>query len=259
MIRRLSQSLGPVLGWLAFPLAPVILENIYHQFICFNASDPYQWDWVTLGARDGAPLGLWLPGGGDAGPARRPGSARGAVVAVAPGGLGRGRPWLGFVACAGLFWAYLFLINYVSFPPTLLDSIPTMGWIVTWALGILFCGTFAYGWLIFAHAAVRARRGWAAGRGGRAGLAMMVGFAGSLFGSFWAVTAAWRSFFFDPRVVPLLLAASGAALACGCSSQETVGDVRRRELFQALLMAWVLGLALSWRWWSRSRTKPPRP
>jgi hypothetical protein len=67
----------------------------------------------------------------------------------------------------------------------------------------------------------------------------------------------WRSYFFDPRVVPLILAAACLAMTTGCASTVTYGEVRRRELFHAMLVAWVLGLALMWRWWSRSR--PGRP
>ena len=77
------------------------------------------------------------------------------------------------------FWAYVFLVNYVSFPPTLFDSIPTMGWAVTWILGIFLWGSLAYGWLIFAYAALRraARVGrWRAALG--RGLALMLAFAG---------------------------------------------------------------------------------
>jgi hypothetical protein len=33
------------------------------------------------------------------------------------------------------------------------------------------------------------------------------------------------------------------------SNTVTYGEVRRRELFHAMLVAWVLGLALMWRWW----------
>ena len=85
---------------------------------------------------------------------------------------------------------------------------------------------------------------------------MAGGFVGSLFGSFWAATAMWRSYFFDSRIVPL------------CSGNRprrderlyrtiTYGEMRRRELFHAMLVAWVLGLALMWRWWSRPRRRPP--
>ena len=78
-----------------------------------------------------------------------------------------------------------------------------------------------------------------------------------LFGSFWAVTEWWRAFFFDPRVVPVLLVAVRlAAAACGCGP-VTYGEVRRRELFHAMLLAWTFGLALLWRWWARARSGPP--
>ncbi|HWE36596.1 MAG TPA: hypothetical protein VG406_08520 [Isosphaeraceae bacterium] len=50
----------------------------------------------------------------------------------------------------------------------------------------------------------------------------------------------------------LLIAACAAALLSGCGP-TTVGDLRRRDLFDAMLMAWVLGLALLWRWWARPR------
>ena len=43
----------------------------------------------------------------------------------------------------------------------------------------------------------------------------------------------------------------------GCASTITYGEVRRRELFHAMLVAWVLGLALMWRWWSRPRKGNP--
>ena len=37
----------------------------------------------------------------------------------------------------------------------------------------------------------------------------------------------------------------------------TYGEVRRRELFHAMLISWTFGLALLWRWWARPR--PPGP
>ncbi len=37
----------------------------------------------------------------------------------------------------------------------------------------------------------------------------------------------------------------------------TYGEVRRRELFHAMLVAWVLGLALMWRWWARAGPDHP--
>ncbi len=88
---------------------------------------------------------------------------------------------------------------------------------------------------------------------------MALGFVGSLIGTFWAITEVWRGYFFDPRTMPILVAATSLALMAGCGGTVTYGEVRRRELFQALLMAWLLGLALTWRWWSRPRSKPPGP
>src|SRR5262249_1127301 len=129
--------------------------------------------------------------------------------------------------------------------------------IVSWAFSILFVATFAYGWLWPAWAALR--RASRIGRWRRAlkhGVIAALAFVGSLFGSFWAITSAWRSYFFDPRVMPLLVLALGLAVFSGCSSTITYGEMRRRELFHAMLVAWVLGLALMWRWWSRRRQGP---
>jgi hypothetical protein len=80
-----------------------------------------------------------------------------------------------------------------------------------------------------------------------------VAFVGSLFGSFFAITQAWRTYFFDTRIVPLALAAATVALTSGCTSTMTYGELRRRDLFAAMLTAWLLGLAFVWRWWSRRR------
>ena len=82
-------------------------------------------------------------------------------------------------------------------------------------------------------------------------------FVGTLFGSFWVATAVWRSYFFDPRIVRLLVVALGLTVMSGCATTITYGEVRRRELFHAMLVAWVLGLALMWRWWSRPRPGNP--
>jgi hypothetical protein len=89
-------------------------------------------------------------------------------------------------------------------------------------------------------------------------LAVALAFVGSLFGSFWAATALWRTYFFDPRVVPVVIAAVALVGMSGCTSTITYGELRRRELFHAMLVAWVLGLALMWRWWSRTRPRPPQ-
>jgi hypothetical protein len=69
------------------------------------------------------------------------------------------------------------------------------------------------------------------------------------------ITEWWRTYFFDTRVVPVLLAGASLALFCGCAPTLTYGQVRRRDLFHALLIAWTFGLALLWLWWGRPRKK----
>jgi len=88
---------------------------------------------------------------------------------------------------------------------------------------------------------------------------MALAFVGSLFGSFWAATACFRSYFSDSRLMPLVAVAVGLALMSGCAGTITYGELRRRELFHAMLVAWVLGLALMWRWWSRARPRRRAP
>jgi hypothetical protein len=179
-------------------------------------------------------------------------------------------PWSGFLFWTGIYFGLDFLDKLI--PATLRPNVAPSRWlseirahwfwgwvgaVVEWILFVLFWGTLAYGWLWPAWAALR----WGAriGRWGRAlyqGLVGAVAFVGSLFGSFWAITSAWRSFFFDPRVMPLVALGLGLVLLSGCSSTITYGEMRRRELFHAMLVAWVLGLALMWRWWSRRRPGP---
>ena len=64
--------------------------------------------------------------------------------------------------------------------------------------------------------------------------------------------------FLRSAVVPLVAIAVSLAVISGCGAPITYGEVRRRELFHAMLVAWVIGLALMWRWWSRRRPGPPR-
>jgi hypothetical protein len=81
---------------------------------------------------------------------------------------------------------------------------------------------------------------------------------GSLFGSFWAIISAWRRFFFDPRVMPIIAMAMALVVLSGCSSTITFGEMRRRELFHAMLSAWVFGLAVIWWWSSRRKSRGSR-
>ena len=131
-------------------------------------------------------------------------------------------------------------------------------WVETALTGFSLCSSsqrIAFGWL-WSHGS-RSVAPSSIGRFNRAlyrGLAVALAFIGSLFGSFWAATSWWRSYFFDNRF-PVLIAAIVLTMTSGCDSPITYGELRRRELFHAMLVAWVLGLALMWRWWGRRR--PP--
>jgi MFS family permease len=275
---RLRRELGLVIGWLVFPLVPVVLEDIYYQL--FNSDfatstktgpDPRAWNWSTWLIMLGPLLGYSFLAGAtvdipdDLGPScrglRRLLSRRSVWVAIGP--------WCGFLFLAavafGLYWLVGWLVSLI--PDNLKENVNLPeswrgGWIETvlgWAVASVLGGILAYGWLWPARAALRraARIGrlrWVAYRG----LLTAMGFVGSLFGSFWAATSLWRSYFFDPRIVPLVALAVSLVVISGCGTPITYGEVRRRELFHAMLVAWVIGLALMWRWWSRPRPGPPR-
>ena len=264
--------IGPAsaLAWFALPLVPALLGSTYHQALNWSfggrgGPDPRDWDWGKWVVLTGPLLGygflagatLDLPDESSRRGARRWLSRRSLWVAVGP--------WLGFLAWASLFYAYLF-VSW-AFPRGREWSGPTLpeGWRDTWTgwlllrvVVVLAVGSLAYGWLVVARVVLgRARRLDRLRRSMTRGLTVAIGFVVSLFVSFWAITEAWRSYFFDPRVMPALVAASSLALMLGCANTETYGEVRRRELFRAMLMAWLIGLALAWRWWSRPRPKPP--
>jgi hypothetical protein len=268
----MKSQLGGVLdalGWPVLPLVAALLGSAYHRTIndtLSGGADPHDWGWLTwvllagplfgYGFLAGATLGLpddhcrrgvwaWL--------ARR-------SVWVAIG------PWLGFVVWSVVYFGLGFLENVAAwaYPARQEWTLPSFaawqerwaGWLFLRAVTIGVLGSLAYGWLVVALAALRrARRLGRLGPTFRRGLAVALGFVGSLFGTFWAVTEFCRSYFFDPRKFPILIAAASLALTAGCAATVTYGEVRRRELFQALLMAWLLGLALCWRWWSRGRAK----
>jgi len=169
---------------------------------------------------------------------------------------------LGVGVFFGLGWLHELAIRFApgssDWVRSFVNKLPAwMSAVAFWATFIVVMATFGYGWLFVALAVVRrAKRLGQARQSIARGLAMATGFVGSLFGSFWAITEVWRSYFFDPRIVPLFLAAAGLLLASGCASTASYGEVRRRELFTAMLTAWLLGLAFAWRWWSRhTRTR----
>ncbi len=263
-----------VLAWMTLPVVPVVLEDLYCNIIPIpfdpmGRPDPRDWNWEAWLVQLGPLLGFGFLAGATIGlpeaPTNRRGprswlSRRGFWVVVGP--------WLGFLVWVALFWGFVTSAKWIT--PLLPDRKPTPGqtsllgpgWenslpgmVFVWVVFAFVVSTLCYGWLAFAVAAVRrARR---IGRGGptfRRGLAVAATFLGSLFGSFWAVTEWWRTYFFDPRVVPVLLAALSLVAVSGCGGPITYGEVRRRELFHAMLLAWTFGLALLWRWWARPRT-----
>jgi hypothetical protein len=261
-----------------FPLVPVILEDVYYQICNLNflstanyGPDPLDWGWglwvVMLGPLVGYGFlaGATVDLSDDLGAPRR--GWRGLLarrsVWVAVG------PWCGFIALGLLFLALRILGQALGTLANLIPPLPHPdlppwwrgSWfetVLNWVFTALLFATLAYGWLWPALAALR--RAASTGRFKRAlyrGLAVALAFVGSLFGSFWAATSWWRSHFFDSRLVPLLLVAITLTMTGGCSGTITYGELRRRELFHALLVAWVLGLALIWRWWSRRRPRPP--
>jgi len=273
---RFRRELGLVLAWLVFPLVPVILEDFYYQICNINlfsstptGPDPREWGWFLWIVMLGPLLGYGFLAGAtvdipdDLGPScrglRRLLSRRAVWVAIGP--------WCGF-----LFWCCVYF-GITAMAILIPDNwnqnqnvqsqqlqgawVETMHMVLNWIIVVVVVGILSYGWLWPARAALRraARIGrlrWVAYRG----LLTAMGFVGSLFGSFWAATSLWRSYFFDPRIVPLVAVAVSLVVISGCGIPITYGEVRRRELFHAMLVAWVIGLALMWRWWSRPRRGP---
>jgi hypothetical protein len=254
---RSARGLGflSALAWFFFPLVPALLGTTCYSVLNpgttkLHGPDPRDWTW---------PLWLLLTG-----PLIGYGFLAGATIDLPDDPEQQGwqaffskcslwvavGPWAGFLA-----WEALKKVGWAPW-----DSPPGTDWSMRWIVWGLYLVFFfcpiAYGWLPIACVALlRARRLGRFGQSLARGLGVAVGFVGSLFGSFWAITEAWRGYFFDPRIIPALLAASTLALMAGCTSPETLGEVRRRDLFQSMLLAWLLGLALAWRWWSRSRSK----
>ncbi|MDR3633620.1 MAG: hypothetical protein P4L84_07270 [Isosphaeraceae bacterium] len=268
MARVTRGWLGGALAWLAFPVVPAVLSSFYHDAVNLSfdghgGPDPFEWDWSKWLTLLGPLLGFGFLAGAtldlpDDPETRgwRNWSARRAVwVAVGP--------WAGLLAW-GTLVLLVMLVN-MTFPqlaemPILAQwsaavsaPVRTVVWVI---VAIFLVATLCYAWLLPAVAVVRrARRCGRLGPVLQRGLAVMIAFVGSLLGTFWAVTQAMRSYFFDKTAVPILVASLSLAALTGCGSTVTYGEVRRRDLFQGLLVSWVLGLAILWRWWSRPRPK----
>ena len=270
MESRFRRNLALAVSWMVFPLLPVVLEDYYYQTFNLSGADPHDWDWlawvIMLGPLVGYSFlaGTTLDNPDDGEPSRRRLShllgRRAVWVAIGP--------WCGLVFWGIVYFGLMYLnelidklipstLRPILFPPQWWPEIRSH-WAWEWAGTVVWWGlwaTLAYGWLWPAWAALRrAARIGSWGRALYCGLVAALAFVGSLFGTFWAIISMWRSYFFDPRVMPLVALALGLVFLSGCAATTlTYGEVRRRDLFHAMLVAWVLGLAFMWRWWSRRR------
>lgn len=264
-------GLRAALAWVLFPAVPVVLETAYNGNFQFSFGgtvppDPRDWGWLAWLTELGPLVGFGFLAGATLSLPDEPTDRRGPrawlgrrAVWVAVG------PWLGFLVGVPALWAFTQALQLLPkavgdwFAAPFTNGSPSR-WeeVRLWVMIATVVGTFSYAWFLPAYAAIRrARRMGRAVESVRRGLGVALAFVGSLFGGFWVVTAWWRNYFFDARVVPAILAALTLALLCGCTSTVTYGEVRRRELFHSLLLAWTFGLALLWLWWGRPRTKPP--
>jgi hypothetical protein len=255
-----GQTLNSMIAWLMFPLVPTCLGMTYYQTLnrlpnLFQTSDPRGWDRLDWILQLGPLLGFGFLAGATSilpetalpnrGRFRRWFAQRWLIVSVAP--------WSGF-----LTWAFIVESAELSrrFDGPTISNLAKPEWLrVVFGYGFVI-PTLAYAWVIAGITITRrAMREGLLRRSLIRGLITSVAFVGSLFGSFWAATSAWRSYFFDPTVAPLLFI-SGIALvsASGCASTTTLGEVRRHELFDALLPGWLIGMALIWRWSSRRKS-----
>jgi hypothetical protein len=260
-----GRGLWSALAWFVFPVIPVVLARLYHDSLWVTV-DPYVWTWPIWLIEIGPLAGFGFLAGATLRIPDEPShrrwpwrwlSRRSLWVAVGP--------WSGFLVLAATLCLYSWLMNQlpVSIHERMNAALePWNGGWLFWALGwivtVVFWVTFTNGWLWPGFAAVRrARRIGLAISTIKRGVLVAVGFVGSLFGSFWAITQLWRDYFFDTRIVPVILLMGSLMALSGCASTVTYGEVRRRELFAALLVSWTFGLALGWRWLSRRRPKPP--
>jgi hypothetical protein len=257
MVEPARSGFWSAIGWLSFPLVPVLAATSYQQISNPSGSDPRLWDvWqfvFLLGPLGGyaflAGATVSLPDDPDRRGWRSLPSRRAIWIVVGP--------WIGFFT----FWMGYYTIQAVDWTLARVVSPARLAvWrgslsvsnAKVWLIYAVLIG-WAYGWLIVAIAAGRrARQRGQLVRSIQRGLATALAFLGSLLGGFWAATSAFRSYFFDPRIPQILLIASVGLVISGCGN-PTVGDIRRRELFHAMFMAWVLGLALIWRWLARDR------
>ena len=217
MANRFRRELGLIFTWLLFPLVPVVLEDSYYAISVLNFSgsarsgpDPHVWNWLNWVIVLGPLFGFGFLAGATvrlpdvpAVPRRHVRNLlarRGVWVAVGP--------WWGAIVCVAVFFGWVYLWPAATpWDPQLPKSWEGTwaGTILAWELAALFwffitliAGLWAYSWLWPAFAALgRAARIGQWKQTFLRGLFVACAFVGSLFGSFWAATAMWRSYFFD--------------------------------------------------------------
>ncbi len=267
-IAAMRIRLRELLTWFVLPLTAAALARLYYAFfaqalaIMTHARDPRSWtiaDWfVQLGPLSGFAFlaGATQPVRHDDGFPKKPLAhlARSPVLWLAVG------PWIGFLVYAALL-TLLHLLN-LSYSHITGQSLEMPSWSPpepwSWIVAVAWFGlTLCYAWIWVAlPLCIQSRRAGRLGTALRDGFLTLGIFLATLFGGFWTLTEAFREFFFDKRLAPfLVLTALSCVAAAGCAAPETLGDVRRRDLFEALLVAWVAGLALIWRWGRRPRRR----
>ena len=198
-------------GWLAFPVIPLLAEDLYYRLGNLNFApqarsgpDPYDWGAAQWALMLGPLLGYGFLAGATWGVADEPGGRRWwrwAHRRAAWVGLG---PWLGFWAGAAIGLA-LYGIDRALNAAGLGGWLPTvtLGPTVDWWASLAAGAWVAFGWLLVARAALRrAARAGRRGSAWRNGLIGAAAFVGSLLGTYWAITAAGRGYYFDPTMVP---------------------------------------------------------
>ncbi len=222
MGRPFRRELALIVAWLVFPLVPVVLEDVYYQISVLNPQanarfgpDPHEWDWSSWVLMLGPLLGYGFLAGATVDLPDDLG-AQGRWLAPAGGATLRlGGDWA-MVGHSGIGCGLFRLTYFSSFFPSAQSPVqvpvqptpssggwlePVSAWVsvaVLWILAAILTLMWSYSWLWPAWAALGGRRGSAVfSRAFYRGLSVALAFVGSLFGSFWAATSLWRSYFFD--------------------------------------------------------------
>lgn len=244
-MRAAFHAIGTVLWWFAFPLVPAALALASYRATNVGHADPTRWNAWQYVFLLGPVFGFSFLAGATSNlpdPPNRNGtrwliSRRALWVALGP--------WVAMSSVGA--WTALQLPF-----PDVGEWLPNWSWLRGGLFWVCLVVVF-HCWLFFAWAALV--RGKHLGRFWSTlarGLATSTVFIGSLVGGFWLIVRTLRSYFFDKTLAPaLFIAAIGISVLSGCANTQTLGDVRRNQLFESMMLAWVIGLAYLWRRWCR--------